>query len=88
MTANGESAQSLGADANLLMIIQVPLKYRAPAARGDRRAPASSRSTAAWQRRPPPPRGQASEPARRSSDVDTAVLGHGPSSAPTPSSTG
>ena len=28
MTANGEAAASLGADANLLMIIQVPLKYR------------------------------------------------------------
>src|SRR5262249_36870555 len=27
-TANGESAQSLGADANVLMLIQVPLKYR------------------------------------------------------------
>ncbi|MGC4113459.1 MAG: hypothetical protein QM765_02065 [Myxococcales bacterium] len=28
VTSNGESAKSLGADANLLMLIQVPLKYR------------------------------------------------------------
>jgi hypothetical protein len=31
VTANGEDAASLGADANLLMIVQVPLKVRQPA---------------------------------------------------------
>src|SRR4029077_1056308 len=33
VTMNGESAQSLGGDANLLMIVQVPLKYRPPVMR-------------------------------------------------------
>ena len=39
-TMNGESAASLGDDANLLMLVQVPLKYREP----PRRATATSRA--------------------------------------------
>ena len=86
VTMNGESAQSLGGDANLLMIIQVPLRYRG--ARHARRdggagglavddllaAPAAA------------PAEEKQATVRRRSDVEMAVLGHGPSSAPTRSS--
>ena len=85
-TANGESAQSLGADANVLMLIQVPLKYRAP-----RPMKLASPTSSA----PPPPAGGAqaapkpeaeskkmSDGARGRVDVDTAVLGHGPTEGP------
>jgi hypothetical protein len=82
VTMNGESAQSLGADANLLMIVQVPLKYRAPVARkmmapmddlayegygGSAPAAAPARSAEAQSKR---------------SDVEAAVLGHGPELGP------
>jgi len=84
-TANGEDAQNLGADANVLMMIQVPLKYKAPPMRdsspmkmmamdsameggggGGYAAPAAKAAS------------QAQGRAERS-DMDTAVLGHGPS---------
>jgi hypothetical protein len=88
-TANGEDAQSLSDDANVLMLIQVPLKYRQPPMRnmigygdmapmtmadgatggGPSAAPAKSASSAGYGR------------AERS-DVDTAVLGHGPAEGP------
>jgi hypothetical protein len=85
-TANGENAQNLGADANVLMLIQVPLKYREPprpkyapmpmadaemsiAGGGGMAAPSAKSSTAGRDR------------AERS-DVDTAVLGHGPTEGP------
>jgi hypothetical protein len=78
-TANGEDAASLGQDANLLMLIQVPLKYRQPErmykaesmALDEAMAPMAAAPSAA---------GGAMKPSRsRSSDVDVAVLGHGPS---------
>ncbi len=84
VTMNGESAQSLGGDANLLMIIQVPLKFRAPVelkmaapmmdslAYGGGGGPAGAPA-------PAPP----AEPApSRRSDVEAAVLGHGPELGP------
>ena len=83
-TANGERAASLGDDANLLMLIQVPLMYSAPAFMADGEggsneglaydAPMAAPSMAAA--------GGGAEmarAARREADVDTAVLGHGPS---------
>ncbi|MBZ0238633.1 MAG: hypothetical protein K8M05_40355 [Deltaproteobacteria bacterium] len=82
-TANGEDAASLGEDANLLMLIQVPLKQKRVArmaygaggggiGMADGAAPPmemSAKSAAA------PGRG-------RASDVDVAVLGHGPTEGP------
>lgn len=75
-TANGESAASLGQDANLLMIIQVPLRVRPPAPPPPRRRHGLRRSTRS--------RSGAGAPAAagRASDVDQAVLGHGPSEGP------
>jgi len=71
-TMNGESAASLGADANLLLLVQVPLVIPRPPMRslGDAFA---MKSEAA-----PPAAPSAAGAARaRSSDLDTAVLGHG-----------
>jgi len=81
VTMNGESADSLGADANLMMIIQVPLKYRPPFVRKsapakmayDAGAPAAEAKPAA---------ASASRHAGGRSDVETAVLGHGPELGP------
>jgi hypothetical protein len=72
VTSNGEAASSLGEDANVLMIIQVPLKQREEK-RKMMMAPMSALSDdgagagMAY---------DASE--RRRSDVEMAVLGHGP----------
>lgn len=77
VTANGEAASSLGADANLLMIIQVPLKVpelRRPAAAMEMEMLKSAPEAA-----PPADKGAARS---RSSDVETAVLGHGPALGP------
>jgi hypothetical protein len=67
-TANGESAGSVGEDANLLLIVQVPLKHREPLRRG-----------MAYEAMPAAP--MAGAPAMRSrggaSDLETAVIGHG-----------
>ena len=83
-TANGERAASLGDDANLLMLIQVPLMYSAPAFMADGEggsneglaydAPMAAPSMAAAGGGEGRAHG-----ARREADVDTAVLGHGPS---------
>lgn len=77
-TMNGESAASLGEDANLLMLIQVPLEIKAPAmgmAYGDG-MPAPSAA----------PMAEGAGMARRSRggavDIDRAVLGHGPTEGP------
>ena len=83
-TMNGESAQSVGADANLLMIIQVPLKYRAPIAHASKSMAFQDDMLAG----PPPPAAApapANEKAARraaASDVEVAVLGHGPELGP------
>jgi|JI10StandDraft_1071094.scaffolds.fasta_scaffold07816_2 hypothetical protein len=85
-TENGESAASLGEDANLLMLIQVPLKQKDEPRRGmlmgasagegyaesDMAAPMAAPSVAS---------GGASQ-SRRARDIDTAVLGHGPTTGP------
>ena len=76
-TANGEDAQDLGDDSNVLMLIQVPLKYKQPTGRAY--APTSSSEA---QGPPPPPAKMAKKDGgdvddRRHSDVDVAVLGHG-----------
>src|SRR6185295_1516602 len=75
VTMNGESAQSLGGDANLLMIIQVPLKYRAPVARAAAPAPMDSLQKGGGPMAAPPPEAKADKE-KRTSDVEMAVLGH------------
>ena len=77
-TSNGESAQTLGEDANLLMLVQIPLKVKQQprylaAPPMDMAAP-----TMAGGSGPSP-----SAVARgRESDVEQAVLGHGPELGP------
>jgi hypothetical protein len=76
VTSNGESADSLGEDANLLMIVQVPLKLRQVrrpmAAMKMAKAPAAESAFA----------GLASGGLAHRSDVEVAVLGHGPELGP------
>jgi hypothetical protein len=67
-TANGEAASSLGEDANLLLLVQVPLRHREV-----RRAPPAPLQEAA----PSAPPAAASKAARDRSDLEVAVLGHG-----------
>jgi hypothetical protein len=81
-TMNGESAQSLGSDANLLMIVQVPLKVREPMAR---KAPSvlqglayNAPAAGAAPAEPAQEEAKANKHAGRASDVEVAVLGHGP----------
>jgi hypothetical protein len=88
-TANGESAQSLGSDANVLMLIQVPLKYREPP-RPKYSAPASLAMDSAAlggggmapSAAPSAKTSSSTRDRAERSDVDTAVLGHGPSQGP------
>ena len=91
VTANGEAASSLGEDANLLMLIQVPLKYREPRryapmymADGDfggggYAAAEASAAPAPSMNKQADAKGRA---ARETSDVDVAVLGHGDTEGP------
>jgi hypothetical protein len=88
VTANGEDAQNLNDDANVLMLIQVPLKYREPPRRKMMYAPmtmSDSFSGAgggyAPSAEPKAPMDKASRSVERS-DVDVAVLGHGPEEGP------
>ncbi len=97
VTANGESADSLGADANLLMIIQIPLKYRQPpvpkamamsadAASDSLKgigggAPPASEAASGAAPASAPMKRSAAKP-REVSDVETAVLGTGPELGP------
>jgi hypothetical protein len=90
VTANGESADSLGADSNLLMIIQVPLRYREHRSSkasglgsissfdglGGLAAPESASAS------PAAPAANGEATGRVTSDVETAVLGHGPELGP------
>jgi hypothetical protein len=82
VTANGENAQDLGSDSNVLMLIQVPLRYRQP----PRRAIAYSASADSNGAAPPPAASPAapkeSSAGRGRSDVDVAVLGHGQTEGP------
>jgi hypothetical protein len=74
-TANHEDAQSLGEDANLLMLIQVPLKNRP-----QRREELDDllNGVADSDGAPDKP----GEAGRRSRDLEVAVLGHGPQLGP------
>lgn len=74
-TSNGESAASLGEDANLLLLVQVPLRVRLPPRRAmmlDAPMPAAPMAGALA--------AEKSESAR--SDMEVAVLGHGPLEGP------
>jgi hypothetical protein len=90
-TKNGEDAAALGEDANLLMIIQVPLKQKRPPQRvydmdlGG--GYGGGAEIAADEAAPPPPASKSkskSAPSRHKgdSDVDVAVLGHGDAEGP------
>jgi hypothetical protein len=75
VTMNGESAASLGDDANLLLLVQVPLRRREP----PRRALASEAFAAPKAAMAP----AAPEAARAApSDLEVAVLGHGEEEGP------
>jgi hypothetical protein len=81
VTANGENAQDLGSDSNVLMLIQVPLRYRQP----PRRAMADEAMDMAEGGGPMPSAAPAMESTRARgarSDVDVAVLGHGQTEGP------
>ena len=69
-TMNGEAAASLGEDANLLLLVQVPLMIERPPARslGDAFATGAPKAAAP---------AMAMESKSKASDLDTAVLGHG-----------
>lgn len=75
VTANGESAASLGKDANLLVMIQVPLKVKRPARpMFDYAYEMEAAPSMAPQAAPPSDQGLRT---RGRSDLDVAVLGHG-----------
>lgn len=80
VTSNGEAAASLGADANLLMLVQIPLKYRqtrvAKAASGGYLEDLGSLGMGGVATPAP------SSPHRGRPDVEAAVLGHGPELGP------
>lgn len=86
-TANGEDAQSLTDDANVLMLIQVPLKYKAPPPRkmmayGDMAPMTMSAGSVAPSAAPAKSASGGGYGRVERSDVDTAVLGHGPAEGP------
>ncbi len=68
-TSNGEAAASLGEDANLLMLVQVPLRFRLPPRRG-------------WLPSSPAPSKAAEAAGAARGDLEVAVLGHGPLEGP------
>lgn len=77
-TANGEAAASLGEDANLLMLIQVPLKQKRPT----RMAYAEGAAMDGVALGAAPPAEPKAAARGGGSDVDVAVLGHGPTEGP------
>lgn len=90
VTANGEDAQDLTDDANVLMLIQVPLKYRAPhyasspmkmEAKSADMAPSAGYGAGGGAGVAAPSASTATR-GRAVSDVDTAVLGHGATEGP------
>lgn len=96
VTANGEDAQDLTEDANVLMLIQVPLKYREPQPVYMPKAPTKMSMDAAQAPATSSKSAPSAAPSagagaggavgdgygRARSDVDTAVLGHGPTEGP------
>ncbi|MBK9031154.1 MAG: hypothetical protein IPL61_07430 [Myxococcales bacterium] len=82
-TANGERADTLGEDANLLMLIQVPLKQKDPPRRGLAMAGGYAEMAAPSAASGGDGDGAArSSASRRERDIDTAVLGHGETTGP------
>lgn len=84
VTMNGESADSLGKDANLLMMIQVPLKQKAQnrgmiGALGGAGGYGIADSFSGMTESSPSDDGAKN---KESSDLDVAVLGHGPTMGP------
>lgn len=73
-TMNGESAQTLGKDSNLLMLIQVPLKVKARPGGMNYVFAAGMDGSAAMT--------EHEQSSRGGSDIDVAVLGHGPTMGP------
>jgi hypothetical protein len=75
VTANGESAASLGKDANLLLLIQVPLKVKEQPmmALDDMEMAGAGYGVGSIAAKPAPPSARRT----RGADMDTAVLGHG-----------
>lgn len=89
VTANGEAAQTLTDDANVLMLIQVPLKVRAPRYLGGVGSSAGAGPMAPMAPTAAPSKdkamassGDEGRSRRDTSDVDTAVLGHGATEGP------
>lgn len=79
-TQNGEDAASLGEDSNLLMLVQIPLKHKAPRrmglfASGVGGMALESAPSAVLQK-------SADMGRRRAPDMDVAVLGHGQAEGP------
>jgi hypothetical protein len=66
-TSNGEAASSLGADANLLMLVQVPLRHRERARQAFGAFPMAA----------PAPSANKMLARESASDMEVAVLGHG-----------
>jgi hypothetical protein len=75
-TSNGESSASLGEDANLLMLIQVPLKHRAPR-RWLMAMPATEAAGGAVKYKSAKSMDERARP-----DMEVAVLGHGEEEGP------
>jgi hypothetical protein len=81
VTSNGEAASSLGDDSNLLMLVQIPLRYRQPRRPVMVAAPAPQAfGGLAADAEAAPAMSKAKRGVR--ADVETAVLGHGPELGP------
>jgi hypothetical protein len=78
VTQNGEAAASLGEDANVLMLIQVPLKVK----RRSRAMDLEMATPSAMGGGAGVGSGMADRRSRGRSDLDAAVLGHGPTEGP------
>lgn len=82
-TANGEDAASLGEDANLLMLIQVPLKMKArPMMASGVSSGYLDMAEGEAMAAPSAPTKTSATRGRADSDVDVAVLGHGETEGP------
>jgi hypothetical protein len=84
VTSNGEAAASLGDDANLLMLVQIPLRYRQPRRYGLKASGGGALMQLAEGVAPAAAAEPAASKAKRGghSDVESAVLGHGPELGP------
>ena len=82
-TANGEDAQNLGDDSNVLMLIQVPLKYKPMLRRGYGGGGGALANEGAMPPAPPAKIADKKAPSDRAEpDIDIAVLGHGATEGP------